>query len=290
LTLLLTGSTGFIGSHIEADVRWNSSDCNLTNRENVLDRLSEVRPDSIIHCAGRHGSSAQMRSNHSGFLDDNALMDLNILHGANRLGIKNVLMISSTTAFSANAPLPLTEKALDYDSDSDYLGYSFSKRFTIRATEAYQKDYGANFKSVILGNTYGPGMRFAMDATVIGNLVHQMLLNRESAEPIVLFGDGSDKRNFTYVEDLDFIFKRILMDQSVNSPVICSSPELVSISELALKIASLVGYHGEIAFPGPKNHALHDKSVSGVLLQQLIGPIAFTSLDKGLQLTVESYF
>jgi GDP-L-fucose synthase len=231
-----------------------------------------------------------MRSNHSGFLDDNALMDLNILHGANRLGIKNVLMISSTTAFSANAPLPLTEKALDYDSDSDYLGYSFSKRFTIRATEAYQKDYGANFKSVILGNTYGPGMRFAMDATVIGNLVHQMLLNRESAEPIVLFGDGSDKRNFTYVEDLDFIFKRILMDQSVNSPVICSSPELVSISELALKIASLVGYHGEIAFPGPKNHALHDKSVSGVLLQQLIGPIAFTSLDKGLQLTVESYF
>lgn len=289
LTLLLTGSSGFVGSHIKADIRWDSTDCDLTNRDHVLDLLAEVKPDSIIHCAGRHGSAAQMRSNHSGFLDDNVLMDLNVLYGANKLGIKNVLMVSSTTAFSVNAPLPLTEKALDFDSDPDYLGYSFSKRLTVRATEAYQKDFGANLKSVILGNTYGPGMRFAIDATVIGNLVNQMMQNRESSEPIILFGDGSDIRNFTYVDDLDPIFKRLLEDQSVSVPVICSSPELVSVSELALKIASKVGYQGKIEFPGPRNQALRDKSVSGAMLQELIGPIEFTSLDEGLQSTIESY-
>jgi GDP-L-fucose synthase len=289
MTLLLTGSSGFIGSHINADIRWNSSDCDLTKREQVLDLLAEVRPESIIHCAGRHGSAAQMRSNHSGFLDDNVLMDLNVLYGANKLGIKNVLMVSSTTAFSVNAPLPLTEKALDFDSDQDYLGYSFSKRLTIRATEAYQKDFGANFKSVILGNTYGPGMRFAIDATVIGNLVSQMMQNREGGRPIVLFGDGSDKRNFTYVKDLDSIFQRLLEDESISGPVICSSQELVSISELAFKIASKVGYQGKIEFPGPRNQALRDKTVSAARLQELIGPLTFTPLEQGLQFTIESY-
>ena len=283
---LITGASGFIGRNLTGDIRLSSVDCDLTVRDDVVALLGRTKPDSVLHCAAMHGSSTQMRGNHSGFLDANVQMDSNLLFAAKEAAVSNILMVSSTSVFSEAAPRPYSEKHLVFDSDDAYLGYSFSKRHMIRATAAYQRDFDLNWKTVLLGNSYGPGMKVASDSTVIGAILHKFRQAIQNDTDVVLFGDGSDTRNFTYVEDLDAVFSALIADRTWVRPVIVSSEEVSSVSDIAQTLKNLLGVRRRIVFEGPANVNNRVKTVETTLLKQLVPSAVFTPLEVGLEKTV----
>lgn len=285
---VVTGGTGFIGSHIDADVRIGRAECDLRDRQAVLDLFRGLRPTQVVHCAGLHGSSTQMRANHSSYLDQNISIDLNILYAAQESGVRDVLLLSSTTAFSPTSTPPLNETQLHEGRVADaFHGYAYSKRFAVEAVRAYQKDFGSNYKCVLLGNTYGPGMRFASDATIIGNLIYQMARSLNGGGDISLFGDGSDLRNFTFVNDLNAILSRLLTEVHICEPVIVSTPEVVTIKHVAQLVANAIGYSDFVDFPGPANATLLDKTVDSSQLLSLLPDVHFTPISDGIRRTVE---
>ena len=65
---LVTGSSGFIGSNIEADLKWDRSTCDLTDYNRVLELFDQHPIKTVVHCAARHGSALEMGKDHTGCL------------------------------------------------------------------------------------------------------------------------------------------------------------------------------------------------------------------------------
>jgi len=113
--------------------------------------------------------------------------------------------------------------------------YDEAKRFAEALTMAYHRFHGLNTGIVRIFNTYGPRMRLD-DGRVVPNFLQQALRR----EPLTVYGDGSQTRSFTYVDDLIEGIYRLLMSE-VHEPVNIGNPVETSILEFAEVINRLTG-------------------------------------------------
>ncbi len=118
--------------------------------------------------------------------------------------------------------------------------YDEAKRFAEALTMAYNRSHALPTRIVRIFNTYGPRMRLR-DGRAIPNFITQALLD----EPITIYGDGSQTRSFTYVDDL---VRGIvaLLDSDEGEPVNLGNPEEVTIRTLAEAVLELTGSNSEL--------------------------------------------
>ena len=124
---LLTGAEGFIGKNLGADFKITRKDCDLTSYESVFKTLKKYNPETIIHCAAKHGSAKEMLSNHTEYIQNNILSDLNIIKASKESGVKNLLMLSSITSFDQDSESPFDEKSFNGSVNEKIFGYAYSK-------------------------------------------------------------------------------------------------------------------------------------------------------------------
>ena len=105
---LVTGSSGFIGSNIEADLKWDRSTCDLTDYNRVLELFDQHPIKTVVHCAARHGSALEMGKDHTGYIENNIICDMNIIKACRESGVENLLMLSTITSFDPRNPSPFT--------------------------------------------------------------------------------------------------------------------------------------------------------------------------------------
>lgn len=113
--------------------------------------------------------------------------------------------------------------------------YDESKRFAEAMTKAYQRQHGIDIRIARIFNTYGPAMRID-DGRVVTNLVFQAL----SGQPMTIYGDGSQTRSFTYVDDLVAGFVALL-DSDYTDPLNLGNPNEFTINELSGLVNDLTG-------------------------------------------------
>ena len=104
-----------------------------------------------------------------------------------------------------------------------YLGMHILKRFALDFVKHIKLDYGLNYKSIFLGNTYGPWGKFSDTGTVIHNLIYKFVKAKDEGTDVNLFGDGRAVRNYLYSEDLNFILDKLIENREVKDPVIVSN-------------------------------------------------------------------
>lgn len=288
--IILTGARGFIGSNLRCDYPLDRS-IDLTDYSSTLESFSSLcDAKAIIHCAAKHGSNEQMRSNHTQYVSNNLISDINVLRAARSVGIQDALCISSITAIPPQESHFFTEDCLyDGQVNENIFGYAWSKKATASICKAFQLENGLNYKAVLLGNAYGPGCKFHSKAPVIANLIHKIgAAKKNNLSRVSLYGDGQDVRSFTYVEDLDLIFKDILADNMISGPVIVSSPETTTIKSLAFLIADELSYEGDVAFSGDtKKNVQRIKVAKSKVFD--IGEYSLTSLRDGIRRTIDYY-
>jgi dTDP-glucose 4,6-dehydratase len=120
--------------------------------------------------------------------------------------------------------------------------YDEAKRFAEAMTMAYHRVHGLDTRIVRIFNTYGPRMRLT-DGRAIPTFIRQALAN----EPLTVYGDGSQTRSFTYVDDLvDGIWR--LMNAPVNDPVNLGNPREMTLLELANRVRAASGSLSEVVF------------------------------------------
>jgi GDP-L-fucose synthase len=167
--------------------------------------------------------------------------------------------------------------------------YAIAKLAGIKMCQAYHRQYGAKFISVIPANVYGINDHFNENAHVLPTLIkrfHQACL--KNSRKVILWGTGKPKRDFFYVDDLAdaclFLLKKYNEPEVINVGV----GQETSISQLAQKIRKISGYRGELVYDtsrpdGNPRRLLNSRKMSA------LGWTARTSLDAGLQLTWNWY-
>lgn len=223
----------------------------LTNQTQTEEWILRERPDAIFLAAGRVGGIHANNAFPADFLADNIAIALNVMRAAVSAKVKKLLFLGSSCIFPREAPQPMTEEMLltgPLEPTNEW--YAVAKIAGIKLAQAYRRQFGADFISVMPTNLYGPGDNYHPEnshvpAALIRRFHEAKLAN---APQVSVWGSGNPKREFLAVDDLGdacvFIMKHYSGDQFLNA----GTGREVSIREFAKMVAEVVGYRGELAF------------------------------------------
>lgn len=259
----VAGHHGMVGSAVVE--RLGREDCeiitvdrqriDLRRQLEVEEWLAEIRPQAIIVAAAKVGGILANDSYPADFLYDNLLIEANIIQAAHRIGIEKLMLLGSSCIYPKFAPQPMTESALltgPLEPTNEW--YAIAKITGIKLCQAFRKQYGHDFISVMPTNLYGENDNFdLMSSHVVPALLaktHQAKIT--SAKAITIWGTGSPRREFMYVGDLADALIFLMKNYSESEHINAGTGEDITIRELATLIAEIVGFTGDFRFDSSK--------------------------------------
>lgn len=300
MKLFISGHNGMVGSAVcrryarEADVQIVTrprSELNLTDPESVNDFFSTERPDAVVFCAAKVGGIHANNTYPVEFMTENLQMAVNAIQAAYRFGTKRFLFLGSTCIYPRLAPQPIEETSLlTGPLEPTNEAYALAKIAGLKLCQYYRRQYGVMFHSAMPTNMYGPGDNYHPENShVLPALLRRIWEAKEQgAAEVRIWGTGSPKREFLYVDDLaDAIVHLMKLD---NPPdwVNVGTGQDVTILELAQKIAATVGFSGKITTDPSKPDGTPRK-VCDVSRLNSLGWRAQTPLAEGLKCTFDCF-
>jgi GDP-L-fucose synthase len=289
--ILVTGGSGLVGRCF-SDTRFEkiSSKHGDLRDPDFISRLFEFSNyEGIIHCAAKVGGIMGNMKNPGSYFFDNITMNTNIIEAARKKGIKKMILFSSTCVFPDSVEYPLSPEKIHLGPphESNY-AYSYAKRMGIVQIKAYRQQYGLNYFSVIPSNIYGPGDSYDLeDGHVIPSLIHRMYLSKNNNEDFVVWGTGSPLREFIFSEDVAELTELLYDNYNGESPVILSTSEEISIKDLVILIADLIGFKGKIVFDTSKPDGQFRKPSDNSIIKGFFPNFRFTPIEEGLKKSID---
>jgi GDP-L-fucose synthase len=257
--VFVAGHAGMVGSALVR--RLASERCTvLTARRDALDlsRQHEVeswfeaaRPDVVVIAAARVGGIEANRSMPAEFLYDNLVIETNLIHAAWKASARKLLFLGSSCIYPRDAAQPLGESALlagPLEPTNEW--YAIAKIAGLKLVQAYRRQYGADFISLMPSNLYGPGDNYHPEHShVPAALIRRFHEARLAhAGEVVVWGTGTPRREFLFVDDLADACVFALKHYSDEGWLNVGAGEDISIADFAKLVAQTVGYSGEIVF------------------------------------------
>lgn len=296
--IFVTGGSGLVGRNLTAELSTfgleylapTSREVDLLDLESISGALESYRPDMVIHCAGIVGGIAANIAEPYSFCDQNTQMGLNLLRAAKNHGIENLINLGSSCMYPAQAENPLRESAiLTGTLEPTNEGYALAKIITSRLCDYLSKQCGLNYKTIIPCNLYGRYDHFdPLRSHMIPSAVlkiHKALVNKE--KEVVVWGDGTTRREFMYVEDLaEFLLFAIDRFDELPSSMNVGLGLDYSVNEYYEEIARVIGYKGKFVHDVTKPTGMKQKLVD-VRVQRELGWMPRTTLFQGIEKTYE---
>jgi len=225
-----------------------SDQFDLRREEETMRMFSYYEPDHVIHLAAKVGGIKANSDNLGTFYLDNIRINTNVLEAARKSGCSKVISLLSTCVYPDKAVYPLTEDQIhNGEPHSSNFAYAYAKRMLDVQSRAYRKQYGCNFITIIPNNLFGENDNYDLnDAHVIPAIMHKVFLAKQSNEDVVLWGDGSALREFTYSGDLAKIIMFLLDTYNAKEPINVGNTQEYSIRRVAGMIAKNMGFKGSI--------------------------------------------
>jgi UDP-glucuronate 4-epimerase len=252
------------------------SDTDLCDYDKISSLVKDFSPDSIIHLAAQAGVRLPLDSAYK-YFDSNVFGFLNISRVAIENNVKVMMYASSSSVYGEKTAIPFTEKSTDIEPKSIY---GVTKLANEHLARVFSENSSVVFRGLRLFTVYGewgrPDMAyFRIGAAALGKV------------PFKLYGDGTVKRDFTYIQDVVDISSKLLVQAhqrpSGSHDVINiggGKPE--SISYLIQLFSELAGFKIENQY-GEKNQLDGEVTcASKEYLESLIGPRSFVSLENGI--------
>jgi GDP-L-fucose synthase len=299
--ILITGGTGFVGTHIKDGLRSRGLACVALGRGDAdLSRPDAAQsafaayPDTsiIVHAAAYQGGGGFLAGNAAEQLRVNSLLHLNVLEAWRRqLPHARLFAIGSSCAYPPG-PVPLKEdRYMDGALHESVSTYALTKRLLYQGLAAYRTQYGLGGTFLIPATMFGEGDDFAPETGhVCGALIGKFVRAVHDGLPEVeVWGDGSQVRDFMYVGD----FVKVLLDLL---PV-CSGDVLnvgpgrgTSIRELVGLIQRASGFAGRVRFAAERYVGVREKFVDPGRLYARYALSVRADLTDAIQQTVDWYF
>lgn len=296
--VVVTGGTGFLGSFVvEALLARGcrdifvppSADYDLRVDDDIVRLYDAARPHIVIHLAAVVGGIGANQVNPGRFFYDNAIMGIQLMEYARRLGIEKFVAIGTVCAYPKFAPVPFREEDLwnGYPEETN-APYGLAKKMMLVQAQSYRAQYGFNSIYLIPVNLYGPRDNFDLETShVIPALIRKCFEAKERGLPeIVLWGDGSPTREFLYVEDAAEGILLAAERYDGDQPVNLGTGEEIPIRDLARLIADEVGFDGLIVWDRGKPNGQPRRGLDVSRAKKFFGFQASHSLRMGLNKTV----
>lgn len=259
----------------------------LRDQEAVAAFFAQERPDYVFLAAAKVGGIRANIHYPAQFIYDNLMIQANVIHHAYVHGVKKLLFLGSSCIYPKSCPQPIKEEyLLDGKLEPTNEPYAVAKIAGIKMCQAYNRQYGSRFISVMPTNLYGPGDNFhPQNSHVIPGLMRRFHEAKVSgAAEVVVWGTGSPRREFLYVDDLAdaclFLMNLYEEGEIINVGV----GEDLTIAELAQMVAKTVGFKGRLVFD-PSHPDGTPRKLLDISRITRMGWQAKTPLVKGLRQT-----
>jgi GDP-L-fucose synthase len=273
--IFVAGPNGLVGSTIIRRLRAGGY-CNLltperaqldlTDQAAVAAFFAHEHPEYVFLAAAKVGGIHANNSYPAEFIHDNLVIQDNVIHQSWRHGVKRLLFLGSSCIYPQLAPQPMREEHLLTGTlEPTNEPYAIAKIAGLKMCEAYNRQYGTRFVAVMPANLYGPGDNFHPEnAHVLPALLRRCHeAQRDGAQEVVVWGTGTPKREFVYVDDMaDGCVFVMELNETALAAELCSYPKPnfvnlgsgvdVTIRELAETIKAVVGYQGRLVFDPSK--------------------------------------
>jgi GDP-L-fucose synthase len=298
-TVFVAGHRGMVGAALvrrlaQEEIELQTvarSEVDLRDQAAVFGWFAGKRPQVVFLAAAKVGGIVANDTLRGEFLYDNLIIAANVIHAAYLHGAEKLMFLGSSCIYPRLAPQPLREDSvLTGPLEPTNEPYAIAKIAGIKLAEAYRSQYGSDFISVMPTNLYGPGDNYHPEYShVVAALIrrfHEAKLS--GASKVVVWGTGTPRREFLYVEDLAdaciYLMKNYSGDQLVN----IGTGEDITIAEFARVVATVVGYAGEISFDPSRPDGTPRKWLDVSRLAAL-GWHARTPLQDGIKLAYQAY-
>ena len=259
----IAGHKGMVGSAItrlleqrgEHVLKADRSVIDLRDQMAVEAWLQKTRPDAIIFAAAKVGGIHANDTFPADFIYDNLAIETNVIHSAHKAGVDRLVFLGSSCIYPKFAPQPIKEEYLltgPLEPTNEW--YAIAKIAGIKLCQAYRKQYGRRFISVMPCNLYGPNDNFDLTTShVLPALIRKFHeAKAEGRSEVVVWGTGAPLREFLHVDDLAKGVVFCLDHYDDYEHINCGSGQEVSILELAHVVAEAVGFQGKIVFDASK--------------------------------------
>ncbi|NLT49759.1 MAG: GDP-L-fucose synthase [Ignavibacteria bacterium] len=286
--IYIAGHTGMVGSAITRNLKSKGFNNLLTadypgldllRQEQVEKFFEKEKPEIVIVAAAKVGGILANNTYRAQFIYENLMIESNIIHSAYKFGAEKLIFLGSSCIYPKLAKQPINEDEL-LNGKLEYTNepYAIAKIAGIKLCENYYKQYGSNFYSVMPTNLFGPFDNFNLETShVVPALIRKFHeAKKNDSEEIVVWGTGSPKREFLYVEDLadaiTFLMENINAGDLYNknlTHINIGTGEDLTIKELAETIKDAVNYNGKIVFDTSKPDGTPRKLLDVSLLHSL---------------------
>lgn len=260
----VAGHKGMVGSAIVRALKdrgasnivtRTSKELDLRNRTEVDQFFKKEKPEVVYLAAAKVGGIHANTTYPADFLVDNILMTTNVIDASHKHGVEKLLFLGSSCIYPRLASQPISEEALlTGPLEPTNEAYALAKIAGLKMCDAFRKQHGCNFISAMPTNLYGPGDNYHPENShVLPALMrrfHEAV--RDGKKEVVCWGSGSPKREFLHVDDLAKGLLHLMDHHNSEGWINIGTGEDLTIKELALTIADVVGYQGDVIWDTSK--------------------------------------
>jgi len=297
--VFVAGHRGMVGSAVVR--RLASENCtvlvadrrelDLTKEEPTLRWLEANRPDAVVHAAAKVGGIAANNNFPVDFLCDNLALELSVVRASHAAGVRRLLFLGSSCIYPKHAQQPISESELltgPLEPTNEW--YAIAKIAGLKMCQAYRRQYGVDFISVMPTNLYGRGDNYHPDHSHVPAALIRRFHEAKLAQmpKVLVWGTGTPLREFLDVKDFADACVFLLKNYSSDLPINVGSGEELSIAHFARAVAEVVGYKGKLVFDASKPDGTPRKLLDSSRIRAL-GWGAKISLRQGLASAYEDY-
>ena len=298
--IYIAGHTGLVGSSIHRllikkgytnIVTRKSSELDLRDQAAVRDFFEYERPQFVFLAAAKVGGIMANNTYPADFIFDNLSIQNNVIHSAYTNGVEKLMFLGSSCIYPKHAPQPITEDYLMTGMlEPTNEPYAVAKIAGIKMCQAFHKQHGTHFISVMPTNLYGPGDNYHLqNAHVLPALIrkfHEAKINDTSS--VIVWGTGSPRREFLHVNDAAMACYYLM--QRYDSPEIVNIGSGLdhTIREMAVMLKRITGYEGQLIFDESKPDGTPRKLLNVEKINK-IGWKSAIDLEEGLISTYKDF-
>lgn len=295
----IAGHNGMVGSAIMRSlenqkcelITINRESLDLSRQDETQDWIATQKPDVIFMAAAMVGGIHANATYPAQFIHDNLAIQTNIIHAAYKNNVKKLMFLGSSCIYPKSCPQPMKEDDLLTGAlEATNQPYAIAKIAGIEMCQAYRKQYGCDFISVMPTNLYGVGDNYhPQNAHVPAALIRRFHEAKQTdAKDVTIWGSGAPTRDFLCADDLADACVFLMQNYSDASPINIGSGTAITIQNLAQTIAKIIGFSGAIKNDTSKPDGTMHKALDTSKLTA-IGWKANRELEVGLKTAYEDF-
>ncbi len=298
--IYVAGHRGLVGSAIVRELQTKGymslllktrTELDLLDVKGVNEFFKVEKPEYVFLAAAKVGGIYANSTQSADFIYENLVIQNNIIKSAHDAKVQKLLFLGSSCIYPRDCPQPIKEEYfLTGHFEETNAAYAAAKIAGILMCQAYRKQYGDNFISIMPTNLYGPNDNFDLQTShVFPALIRKFYEAKMSNAPsVTVWGTGSPRREFLHVDDLAAACLHLM--RTYNKPEILNvgTGQDVSIKEFAQLIKEVTGYQGEITWDASKPDGMPRK-VLDVQKIHALGWEARIPLRDGIKQTFDWY-